>query len=69
MLKFMAKEGRELEIQYYMRHLSDLIPYDDPEYGEKLRMMASAAVQPWDDDLIALCEDHDKLLDDGLLDF
>jgi len=48
----MTKEEKELEIQHAMVHLSDLIPYDDPEYDEKLRRMAEAAVRPWDDEMI-----------------
>jgi hypothetical protein len=60
----MTPEEKELEIQHAMAHLSDLIPYDDPEYDEKLRRMAEAAVRPWDDDLIALCEEHDNMIDE-----
>lgn len=60
----MTKEEKELEIQHAMVHLSDLIPYDDPEYDEKLRSMAEAAVRSWDDDLIALCEEHDNMIDE-----
>jgi len=65
----MTPEEKEFEIQHAMEHLSDLVPYNDPEYDVKLRRMAEAAVQPWDDDLIALCEEHDKLLDDEELNF
>lgn len=65
----MAQEDKELEIQYAMERLSDLIPYNDPEYDEKLRRMAEEAIQPWSDDLIALCEVHNKLLDDKELNF
>lgn len=60
----MTKREKELEIQHAMAHLSDLIPYDGPEHDEKLRRMAEAAVQPWDDDLIALCEEHDNMIDE-----
>ena len=58
------EEEKELEIQHAMAHLSDLIPYDDPEHDEKLRRLAEAAVRPWDDDLIALCEEHDNMIDE-----
>ena len=58
------EEKKELEILYAMEHLRDLIPYDDPEYDVKLRRWAETAVEPWDDDLIALCEEHDNMIDE-----
>lgn len=60
-----AEEKRELEIVHAMSMLSDLIPYDDPDYQGKLRRMAEGVVGMENDpNLISLCEVHDKLLDE-----
>lgn len=67
MLKFMSKEERELEIQYYMRHLSDLIPYDDPEHEENIRRMAESVVESIGNDFAETHEYGDEPLD--IIDF
>lgn len=57
----------EEEIEYYKMHLSDLIPYDDPEYERKLENMAKSCMEIFDDpELQKLCEDHDKIIEDDL---
>ena len=55
---------RELLIDYYKSHFRDLIPYDDPQYEEKLQRNAEAYANweingPSPDDL-AMIEAHDK---------
>ena len=42
----MTDENHRQElIEYAKRHLADLIPYDDPDYEDKLQQMAEAYAQ------------------------
>lgn len=59
--------NRELLIDEFIRHCSDLFPYDDPQYEEKL--MRSA--ENYADEILnpnsylnSLCKEHDELLND-----
>lgn len=63
---------KELEIQYAMLHMSDLIPYDDPDYDNKLRKMAESYVNDLhnpDSELNRISKEHDRMLEEGKIDF
>ena len=66
-----TEEDREALIEYGMIHFSDLIPYDDPNYEERLRQMAESyaesEINP-DPEFIEMCRQHDEMLEAGLLD-
>ena len=56
----------EEELEYYKIQLSDLIPYDDPKYEEKLTAMARSCMNSFNDpDFQKLCEYHDRMLEEG----
>lgn len=53
----------EALIDYAIRQCSDLIPYDDPDYDEKLLRLAKSYVKEElnpDSELNKLCAYHDK---------
>lgn len=59
--------NKELLIDEFIRHCSDLFSYDDPQYEEKL--MRSA--ENYADEILnpnsylnSLCKEHDELLND-----
>lgn len=57
-------EFTEQEIDFAMEMIRDLIPYDTPNYAQRLREMAIGCLQAENDpDLISLCEEHDRLLE------
>ena len=66
----MAKEiDRPYLIDYAMRHFADLIPYDDPNYSERLQEMAEAYAESeinpnpeFEAYMKSLCEEHDKII-------
>ena len=63
------KEFTEEEIDFAMEMIRDLIPYDTPNYAKRLREMAIGCLRAENDpDLIALCEEHDRMLENGELD-
>lgn len=52
-------------VDYYMRTMSDIIPYDDPNYENKLRSMAESYADSeiyGDKDFIEMCNEHDKTM-------
>jgi hypothetical protein len=62
-------DKREILIDYYKSQFGDLIPYDDPQYSEKLQRDAEAYANweingPSPDDL-AIIEAHDKWLEEN----
>lgn len=62
-------EFTEQEIDFAMEMIRDLIPYDTPNYAKKLREMAIGCLQAENDpNLISLCEEHDRMLENGELD-
>ena len=67
-----TEKDRPYLIEYGRNHLADLIPYDDPNYDERLQSMAESyadsEIYP-DEDFIRMCEEHDKMLDEGIIDF
>ena len=47
-----------------MEMIRDLIPYDTPNYAQRLREMAIGCLRAENDpNLISLCEEHDRMLD------
>ena len=62
-------EFTEEEIDFAMEMIRDLIPYDAPNYAQRLREMAIGCLQAENDpNLISLCEEHDRMLENGELD-
>ena len=61
----------EILIDYAKSHFADLIPYDDPDYEEKLQKMAedyaNFEINGPDEDFIELCKLHDEMLENGTL--
>lgn len=60
---------RELLIDYYKSHFYDLIPFDDPQYEEKLQRNAEAYAD-WEingpsPEEQAMIEAHDKWLEEN----
>ena len=61
-------EFTEEEIDFTMEMLRDLIPYDTPNFNQKLREMAIGCLRTErDPDFIAMCEEHDRMLENGEL--
>lgn len=60
--------NRESLIDDFIRHCSDIFPYDDPNYEIKLmreaERYADEALDP-NSDLNKLCKEHDELLDEN----
>ena len=62
-------EFTEEEIDFAMEMIRDLIPYDTPHYEQRLREMAIGCLRAEKDpNLISLCEEHDRMLENGELD-
>jgi len=62
-------EFTEEEIDFTMEMIRDLIPYDTPNYTQRLREMAIGCLRTErDPDFIAMCEEHDRMLENGELD-
>ena len=62
-------EFTEEEIDFTMEMIRELIPYDTPNYAKKLREMAIGCLRAENDpNLISLCEEHDRMLENGELD-
>ena len=65
-------EEFNMEVEHAMDILSDCILYSDPNYWEHLRQAAEQYVKDcWDpnSELNRICAEHDKMLDEGLIDF
>ena len=61
-------EFTEEEIDFTMEMIRDLIPYDTPNFKQKLKEMAIGCLRAeHDPNLISLCEEHDRLLEEGKL--
>ena len=61
-------EFAEEEIDFTMELLRDLVPYNTPNFEQKLREMAIGCLRTErDPDFIAMCEEHDRLLEEGKL--
>lgn len=59
-------EFTEEEIDFTMEMIRDLLPYDTPNFNQKLREMAIGCLRAErDPNLISLCEEHDRLLEEG----
>lgn len=59
-------EFTEEEIDFTMELLRDLVPYNTPNFEQKLREMAIGCLRTErDPDFIAMCEEHDRLLEEG----
>ena len=62
-------EFTEEEIDFTMEMIRDLIPYDTPNYAQRLRETAISCLRAENDpNLISLCEEHDRMLENGELD-
>ena len=62
-------DKREILIDYYKSHFYDLIPFDDPQYSEKLQRNAEAYAD-WEingpsPEEQAMIEAHDKWLEEN----
>lgn len=61
-------EFTEEEIDFTMELLRDLVPYNTPNFEQKLRAMAIGCLRTErDPEFIAMCEEHDRLLEEGKL--
>ena len=61
-------EFTEEEIDFTMEILRDLILYNTPNFEQKLREMAIGCLRAErDPNFIAICEEHDRLLEEGKL--
>lgn len=60
-----TEELDENEVEFYKSALSDMIPYNDKNYDEKLdafaRMCVTAEKDP---EFIAMCEEHDRMMEE-----
>ena len=59
-------EQEEIELDYYIGMCSDLVPYSDPHYQERVVAMAKSVMEAEknpDPSLVSLCEEHDRLLE------
>lgn len=66
----MTQEDKEACIMHNMDILSDIIPYSSPNYNSELRKLAELCYDNKNDSEIGeLCKRHDKMLDEGLIDF
>ena len=70
--KNLSEEDFERMVNHTIDLISDLIPYSDKNYVKRVRESAESIVldelSP-DPELMWLCEEHDKLLDAGEIDF
>lgn len=66
----MTQGDKEACIMHNMDILSDIIPYSSPNYNSELRKLAELCYDNKNDsELDGLCKWHDKMLDEGLIDF
>ena len=70
-----TEKDREYLVEWYRIHLADLIPYDDPNYEKKLNQWAEESAEndihpnpEFEAYMKNLCEEHDRMLEEGLLD-
>ena len=70
-----TEKDREYLVEWHRIHLADLIPYDDPNYEEKLNQWAEESAEndihpnpEFEAYIENLCEEHDRMLEEGLLD-
>lgn len=70
-----TEKDREYLVEWHRIHLADLIPYDDPNYEEKLNQWAEESAEndihpnpEFEAYMENLCEEHDRMLEEGLLD-
>ena len=62
-------EFTEEEIDFAMETIRDLIPYNTPNYEQVVRDAAIGCLRSErDPDFIAMCEEHDRMLENGELD-
>ena len=70
--KNLSEEDFERMVDHTVDLISDLIPYSDENYIKRVRESAESIVldelSP-DSELVRLCEEHDKLLEAGEIDF
>ena len=70
--KNLSEEDFERMVNHTIDLISDLIPYSDKNYMKRVRESAEGIVldelSP-DPELVRLCEEHDKLLDAGEINF
>ena len=59
-------------VDYAIRIYSDMIPYDDPEYEDKVLQLATSyadmEINGYPPEVLDVCELHDKMLENGELD-
>lgn len=65
--------NREMLVNYAKAVLSDLVPYDDPRYDERLQELAEGYAdselspnQEFKAYMDDLCKEHDEILNDDL---
>lgn len=70
--KNLSEEDFERMVDHTVDLIRDLIPYSDENYIKRVRESAESIVldelSP-DSELVRLCEEHDKLLEAGEIDF
>lgn len=60
-------ELNEAEVDWCKQRFADLVPYDDPNYEKRLDALArSAILGERDPDFIAMCEEHDRMMEANL---
>lgn len=65
----MTKEEQfQMYIDYALNHFSDLVPYDDPNYEDKLMSIAipyaEMEMNGYPPELEDLCKLHDEMMDE-----
>jgi len=57
-------EINEAEVDFAKEMLADLVPYDDPNYEKRLDEMTRSAIMGENDpEFIAMCEEHDRMME------
>ena len=60
-----TKELDENEVEFYKSALSDMIPYNDKNYDEKLDAFARIClIAEKDPEFIEICEEHDRMIEE-----
>ena len=59
------EELDENEVEFYKSALSDMIPYNDKNYDEKLDAFARIClIAEKDPEFIEICEEHDRMIEE-----
>ena len=68
----LSEEDFNFRVENTIPIVDDLVPYSDPDYNEKVIRMAIGCVRGElvpDPEFEKMCEEHDKLIENGELEF